>query len=64
VADLTCVPDPVEAIPDPETVRLMLAEAVRRTDLLRSLLRISRRKAAYGPCPAEQPEGEGVADAV
>jgi hypothetical protein len=64
VADPTCPPDPVEAIPDPDTVRLMLAESVRRTDLLRSLLRVSRRKAAYGPRPTEQPEGEGVSHAV
>jgi hypothetical protein len=52
-------PDLIEQIPDPETVRRWLAAAVRRSDLLRSLLRLARRKAAYPaadhqggePCP-------------
>jgi hypothetical protein len=45
--------DPVEHIPDPETIRHLLAESVRRADLLRSLLRVALRKAAYyraSPC--------------
>jgi hypothetical protein len=47
-------PDPLEAIPDPETVRVMLADAIRRRDLLRSLLRVAVRKASY-PRPARRP---------
>ena len=39
--------DPIEGIPDPETVCRMLADAVRRSDLLRQLLRLARRKASY-----------------
>jgi hypothetical protein len=58
-------PDLIDQIPDPDTVRAWLAEANRRSDLLRSLLRVARRKAAYDrpsgadserreakPCPA------------
>jgi hypothetical protein len=41
-------PDLIEQIPDPETVQTWLAESVRRSDLLRSLLRLAQRKAAYG----------------
>jgi len=40
-------PDPVDQIPPPDTVRELLADSIRRSDLLRSLLRVSRRKAAY-----------------
>jgi hypothetical protein len=40
-------PDIVDQIPDPETVSRMLAESIRRADLLRSLLRVARRKAAH-----------------
>jgi hypothetical protein len=39
--------DLIDRIPDPETVRRWLAESVRRSDLLRSLLRLARRKAAH-----------------
>jgi hypothetical protein len=48
-------PDPLDAVPDPETVRVMLAEANRRRDLLRSLLRVAVRKANYPP-PSPRPE--------
>lgn len=41
------VPDPLDAVPDPETVRSLLADAIRRRDLLRSLLRVAVRKANY-----------------
>lgn len=41
--------DPVESIPSPEDVRRLLADAVRRSDLLRALLRLAHRKAAYDP---------------
>ena len=46
--------DVIEDIPDPETVDRLLADAIRRADLLRQLLKVSRRKAAYRnrPCPA------------
>jgi hypothetical protein len=40
-------PDLIEQIPDPDTVRDWLAESIRRSDLLRSLLRVAIRKAAY-----------------
>ena len=40
-------PDPVEQIPDPDTVRGWLAESIRRSTLLRSLLRVAIRKSAY-----------------
>jgi hypothetical protein len=40
-------PDLIEQIPDPDTVRRWLAESIRRCDLLRSLLRLAVRKAAY-----------------
>ena len=39
--------DPVDSIPPPEDVRRLLADALRRSDLLRSLLRVAHRKAAY-----------------
>jgi hypothetical protein len=51
-------PDIINLIPDPETIREQLAESVRRTDLLRSLLRVARRKASYPPT-AECERGEG-----
>jgi hypothetical protein len=40
-------PDLLEQIPDPATVQGWLADSIRRSDLLRSLLRLARRKAAY-----------------
>jgi hypothetical protein len=40
-------PDLLDQIPDPDTVRGWLAESIRRCDLLRSLLRVAIRKAAY-----------------
>lgn len=62
--DLHASPDPdvIEHIPDPDTVRRLLAESIQRTDLLRSLLRVSKRKAVLSedrafrstsPIPAE-----------
>jgi hypothetical protein len=39
--------DVIEDIPDPATLGQMLAESVRRVELLRHLLRVSRRKAAF-----------------
>jgi hypothetical protein len=53
-------PDIVDQIPDPETVSRMLAESIRRADLLRSLLRVARRKAAYrSVSPRSVPGGVG-----
>src|SRR5215213_2266955 len=47
------LPDLIEQIPDPDTVRRLLADSVRRADLLRSLLRLARRKAAYPTAAAQ-----------
>jgi hypothetical protein len=49
-------PDLIEQIPDPDTVRRWLAESIRRCDLLRSLLRLATRKAAYPRWPAQERE--------
>ncbi len=44
---------PIERIPDPDTLRQELAASIRRSDLLRGLIRVARRKAAYNqPAPA------------
>jgi hypothetical protein len=40
-------PDLLAQIPDADTVRGWLAESVRRSDLLRSLLRLAVRRDAY-----------------
>ena len=40
-------PDYVEAIPEPGALRDGIADAIRRADLLRSLLRVAIRKQAY-----------------
>lgn len=37
----------IESIPDPNTVRTLLAESIRQAALLRSLLRVAERKAQY-----------------
>ena len=42
-------PDPIESVPPPEVVRHMLADLTRRRELLKSLLRVSVRKANYPP---------------
>jgi hypothetical protein len=47
-------PDLLDQIPDPEIVRGWLAESVRRSDLLRSLLRVAIRKAAHGRRPIRE----------
>jgi hypothetical protein len=49
-------PDLLDRIPDPDTVRDWLAESVRRSDLLRSLLRLAKRKAAYERASEHAPE--------
>jgi hypothetical protein len=52
-------PDLLEQIPDPGTVRGWLADAIRRAELLRSLLRVSIRKAAYrGRLDGDQEGGD------
>jgi hypothetical protein len=50
-------PDLIEQIPDPETIRGWLAESVRRCHLLRSLLRVAIRKAAYPRPDARKQQG-------
>ena len=40
-------PDPIEHIHGPDDLRRMLTEVVRRSDLLRQLLRFAQRKATY-----------------
>lgn len=47
--ELDNLPDPIEAVPDPDTVRFLLADASRRRELLKSLLRVAQRKANYPP---------------
>ena len=47
--EFDALPDPIEAVPDPDTVRFMLADASRRRELLKSLLRVAIRKANYKP---------------
>ena len=50
-------PDLLEQIPDPDTVRSWLAASIRRSELLRSLLRVAVRKAAFQhPAPERQKE--------
>ena len=49
-------PDLIDQIPDPDTVRGWLAESIRRSELLRSLLRVAVRKAAYGHEPTHRKE--------
>ena len=44
----TPVQEFLDQIPNPDTLRAWIAESVRRTALLRSLLPISARKAAGG----------------
>ncbi len=46
----------IDAIPDPDTVKRLISESVRRTDLLRGLLRLSRRKANYNATHGENRE--------
>jgi hypothetical protein len=50
-------PDLIEQIPDPETVRSWLADSIRRSELLRSLLRVAIRKAAFGPAGLQPKTG-------
>jgi hypothetical protein len=47
-------PDLVEQIPDPDTVRSWIAQSNRRSELLRSLLRVAIRKAAFDRATAER----------
>ncbi len=55
-------PDLIEQIPDPDTVRGWLAESIRRSDLLRSLLRVAIRKAAHCRPGAREQEQREVRD--
>jgi hypothetical protein len=57
MADSRSRPDLIEQIPDPDTVRSWLADSIRRSELLRSLLRVAIRKAAFQrPAPEKQRE--------
>ena len=47
MADPRSQPDLLDQIPDPDTVRGWLADSIRRSELLRSLLRVAIRKAAF-----------------
>jgi hypothetical protein len=64
---MTAAPDArdvIEGIPDPATLDRMLAESLRRVELLRHLLRVARRKAAYDrPVGRASGEREVAADA-
>jgi hypothetical protein len=51
-------PDLLELIPEPDIVRSWLAEAVRRSQLLRSLLRVAVRKAAFSVHAEPSPKGD------
>lgn len=53
------MPDPLDSVPDPESVRLMLADATRKRELLRSLLRVAIRKANY-PKPTSKMDSSGT----
>jgi hypothetical protein len=52
-------PDLIDQIPDPDIVRGWLATSIKRCDLLRSLLRVAIRKAAYRMPTAGKPEEVG-----
>jgi hypothetical protein len=54
-------PDLLEQIPDPDTVRSWLAESIRRSDLLRFLLRLAKRKAVLERTPGEQGSAKSAA---
>jgi hypothetical protein len=49
-------PDLLEQIPDPDLVRAWLAESNRRSELLRSLLRVAIRKAAFDRATPDREE--------
>jgi len=53
---LNTQPDLIEQIPDPDTVRSWLADSIRQSVLLRSLLRVAIRKAAFGQPTSGQEE--------
>jgi hypothetical protein len=51
----------LEAIPDPDTVRDWLTRSIRRSALLRSLLRVAERKARYREGTASKGEAHHAA---
>jgi hypothetical protein len=55
-------PDLIEQIPDPDTVRSWIAESNRRSELLRSLLRVAIRKAAFDRATAKREGGVTLAE--
>lgn len=50
-------PDPIDAIRDPEVIRLRLARAVREADILRRLLKVSQSAAALDDFERGHAEG-------
>ena len=50
--------DPIETIPTPDVLRHLLADTIRRRDLLRALLRVSVRKSNWQPWPANHSPAE------
>ena len=51
---MSTTPDPLSRVPDAATIREMIAANVRRTQLLRQLLRLSlRRDAKRPPAPTD-----------
>lgn len=66
-----CPADPLDTVPDPTALRTMIAEHVRKADLLRQLLRLSIRRERLREQPtsanvravSRRPEREAVAHA-
>ena len=52
--------DLLDQIPDPEIVRQWLAESIRRSALLRSLLRVAQHKANRRTPQDANPNAEGI----
>jgi hypothetical protein len=51
--------DPLAGVPDPDTLRTLIREQVRRTELLRHLLRIAIRRERL--CQDDTKPGKGAA---
>jgi hypothetical protein len=57
------VSDPVESIPDPDTIRRKIGEASNRLALLRRLLRVSERKERLLQCGSNGNRPEAIRSA-
>jgi hypothetical protein len=53
--------DPIQQIPDPETIRRLIDDSVRRTELLRGMLRLARRKSGSEQSGEVHPAAGGKA---